>query len=221
MKTYLKLIAFISVFLLISCENEDDKTQIQQEDYFNLKVGNTWVYKNYTRKSNQELENNNILDSVIITDKFSFENKEFYVRETFKKYLTIHQTSLYQTDYLYINQHNHLISLAVHPEEENTLKEYVLHPGTDKELIFENEIIIGSNSYGKQIYQLENEKNIEIEGKSFLSSPFVGRLQPNDKITKELVTEYHYSKNIGLVKEIVPTVSGTTIFERHLISYKN
>ena len=75
MKTYLKLIAFISVFLLISCENEDDKTQIQQEDYFNLKVGNTWVYKNYTRKSNQELENNNILDSVIITDKFSFENK--------------------------------------------------------------------------------------------------------------------------------------------------
>ena len=221
MKTYLKLIAFISVFSLISCNNEDDKTQIQQEDYFNLKVGNTWIYKNYTRESNQELENNNILDSVIITDKFSFENKEFYVRETFKKYLTTNQTSFYQTDYLYIDKQSHLISLTVHPEEENTPKEYVLHPGTDKELIFENEIIIGSNSYGKQIFQLENEKNIEIEDKSYLSSPFVGRLQPNDKISKELVTEYHYSKNIGLVKEILPAISGTTVFERHLISYKN
>lgn len=221
MKTYLKFIAFIPLFSLIACDKEDDNTQIQQEDYFNIKVGNTWVYKNYTRQSNQELQVSNILDSVIITDKFSFENKEYFVRETFKKNLDTDHIYLFSKKYININEKGHLALLEDHPQEKNNQKEYVLHPGTDKEFVFENEIIIGDVSYGNVVWRLENNQNINIGENQYVTLPFIGRLQPNEIVDRELVAESHYVINIGLVKEVSPGISGGLVWERHLLSYKN
>ncbi|HLW42074.1 MAG TPA: hypothetical protein VKY82_06865 [Flavobacterium sp.] len=221
MKTYLKFIAFIPLFSLIACDKEDDNTQIQQEDYFNIKVGNTWVYKNYTRQSNQELQVSNILDSVIITDKFSFENKEYFVRETFKKNLDTDHIYLFSKKYININEKGHLALLEDHPLEKNNQKEYVLHPGTDKEFVFENEIIIGDVSYGNVVWRLENNQNINIGENQYVTLPFIGRLQPNEIVDRELVAESHYVINIGLVKEVSPGISGGLVWERHLLSYKN
>jgi len=221
MKNYLKITTVAAMLCLISCDKEDDTTKAEQEDLFNLKVGRNWVYKNYYGDSIQGMKFSNTLDSVVLTDKFNFENKNYFKRETFYKNLNIGSWEWRSVNYIYINSKGHLITFAKDPRENNDQKEHTIHPGTDKDFIHQNEVIFAGESYGTVVYKLENNQSINVEGKDYLSYPYIGRLQPNEKVKKELVAEFHYSKDIGLVKEVTPSLSGYSVFEKHLVSYKN
>jgi len=219
MKNYLKITTVATMLCLISCDKEDDSTKTEQEDLFNLKVGRNWVYKNYNGDSLQNIRFSNSFDSVVLTDKFTFENKNYFKRETFYKNLNIGSWQWKSMNYIYVNPKGHLIIIEKNPRENNNQKEYVVHPGKDKDFTHQDEIIIGGESYGTVVYKSENNQTINVEGKDYLSYPYIGRLQPNEKVKKELVTELHYVKNVGLVKEILPAISGSFIIEKRLVSY--
>ncbi len=220
MKNYLKITTVVAMLCLISCDKED-AIKAEQEDLFNLKVGRNWVYKNYTRDSLQNLKFSNSFDSVVLTDKFTFENKEFFKSERFYKNLNVGSWERRGVNYIYVNFKGHLISFVKDPRENNDQNEYTIHPGTDKDFTYEEEFIVGEKSYGTVVCKLENNQNINVEGKDYLSYPYIWRLQPNEKVKKELVSEYHYAEGIGMVKEVLAALSGDATWERHLVSYKD
>ncbi|KAA5533922.1 hypothetical protein [Paenimyroides baculatum] len=221
MKNYLKITAVVTMLCLISCDKEDDSTKTEQEDLFNLKVGRNWVYKNYNGDSLQNIRFSNSFDSVVLTDKFTFENKNYFKRETFYKNLNIGSWQWRSVNYIYVNPKGHLITFGKDPREDNDQKEHTIHPGVDKDFIHNEEVIFGGESYGTVVYKLEANRTINVEGTDYLSYPFVGRLQPNEKIPKERITEYHYAKGIGMVKEVLAAIYGDATWERHLVSYSN
>lgn len=221
MKNYLKITTVVALLCLISCDKEDDTTKAEQEDLFNLKVGRNWVYKNYYGDSIQGMKFSNTLDSVVLTDKFTFENKNYFKRETFYKNLSMDEWGLKEVRYIHVNSKGHLIMVEQDPREKNNQKENLLHCGTDKDLKYEYEIVLGGESLGTVVYKLEANRTINVEGKDYLSYPFVGRLQPNEKVPKELVSEYHYAKGVGMVKEVLAAINGDATWERHLVSYSN
>jgi len=192
---------------------------MEQENFFNLKVGRNWVYKNYNGDSIQGMKFSNTLDSVVLTDKFNFENKNYFKREIFYKNLNIGSWEWRSVNYIYINSKGHLITFAKDPRENNDQKEHTIHPGLDKDFIHNDEVIFGGESYGTVVYKLEANRTISVEGTDYLSYPFVGRLQPNEKVPKERVTEYHYAKGVGMVKEVLAAIYGDATWERHLVSY--
>lgn len=222
MKNYFKLLSLSSLCLLTACEKSDDQViQKDTADFFNLKVGNYWVYKNYAGDAIQNIEFSNSLDSVVITDKFTFDKKDYFKMETFYNKLNINDLIWKSANYFYINTKGYLIKVEEDPREKNNQKEYVMHPGVDKDFTFQQEIVLGGELYGIVNYKLENNKTINVEGKDYVSYPYIGRLPANEKIKKELVSEYHYTKGVGMVKEVLAAISGDVTFERHLVSYKN
>lgn len=222
MKNYLKILSLSTMCFMIAC-NKDDEQVIQEEtvNFFNLKTGNYWVYKNYDGDSIQNMKFSNTLDSVVLTDKFTFDKKDYFRKETFYKNVDANTWNMKSSNYIYVNSKGHLITVGKDPRESNNQKEYTTHPGADKDFSYQEEIIYRGESYGTVVYKLEDNQNINVEGKDYVSYPYIGRLPANDKVRKELVSEYHYTKGIGMVKEVLATISGDTTFERHLVSYKN
>lgn len=221
MKNYLKITTIAAMLCMISCDKEDNNAKTEQQDLFNLKVGRNWVYKNYIGDSLQNLKFSNSLDSVVLTDKFTFENKNYFKRETFYKNLNIDEWGLKEVRYIHVNSKGHLVIIEKDPRENNNQKEYVVHPGMDKDFTYEEEFFVAGESYGIIVYKSENNQNINVEGKDYLSYPYILSLQPNEKVKKELVSEYHYAEGIGMVKEVLAGLSGSGTFERHLVSYKD
>ena len=221
MKNYLKITTVLTMLCLISCDKEDDNAKKEQEDLFNLKVGRNWVYKNYTRDSLQNLKFSNSLDSVVLIDKFTFENKNYFKRETFYKNLNMDEWRLKEVKYIHVNSKGHLIMIEQDPRAKNNQKESIVHPGMDKDFTYEEEFFLGGEFLSNIVYKLEANRTISVEGTNYLSYPFVGRLQPNEKIPKERVTEYHYAKGVGMVKEVLVAIYGDATWERHLVSYSN
>lgn len=221
MKNYLKITTVVAMLCLISCDKEDDNTKIEQEDFFNLKVGRNWVYKNYNGDSLQNIRFSNSFDSVVLTDKFTFENKEYFKKDTFYKNLNMDEWGFKEVRYIHVNSKGHLIIFEQDPRENNDKKEHTIHPGVDKDFIHNDEVVFGGESYGTVVYKLEANRTISVEGTDYLSYPFVGRLQPNEKMPKERVTEYHYAKGVGMVKEVLAGIYGDATWERHLVSYKD
>ena len=221
MKNYLKITTIVAMLCLISCDKEDDNTKIEQEDFFNLKVSRNWVYKNYYGDTIQGIKFSNTLDSVVLTDKFIFENKNYFKRETFYKNLNMDEWRLKEVKYIHVNSKGHLIMIEQDPREKNNQKESIVHPGMNKDFTYEEEFFLGGEFLSNIVYKLEANRTVNVEGKDYLSYPFVARLQPNEKIPKERVTEYHYAKGIGMVKEVLVAVYGGGTWERHLVSYKD
>lgn len=222
MKNYLKILSLSTMCLLIAC-NKDDEQVIKEEtvNFFNLKTGNYWVYKNYDGDSIQNMKFSNTLDSVVLTDKFTFDKKDYFRKETFYKNVDANTWNSKSVYYISVNSKGHLITVGKDPRESNNQKEYTTHPGTDKDFSYQEEIIYGGESYGIVICKSENNQTINVEGKDYVSYPYIWRLQPNEKVKKELVSEFHYAKNVGLVKETTPMISGSFIIEKRLTSFKN
>ena len=221
MKNYLKITTIVAMLCLISCDKEDDTTKIEKEDFFNLKVSRNWVYKNYYGVTIQGVKFSNTLDSVVLTDKFTLENKNYFKRETFYKNLNMDEWRLKEVKYIHVNSKGHLIMIGKDPREDNNQKEYTIHSGTDKDFIRQEEFFVGGEFLGNIVYKLEDNRTINVEGKDYLSYPFIARLQPNEKVPKELVSEYHYAKGVGMVKEVLAAINGDATWERHLVSYSN
>lgn len=221
MKNYLKITTIAAMLCLISCDKEDDNTKIEKEDFFNLKVNRNWLYKNYNGDTTQGVKFSNTLDSVVLTDKFTFENKNYFKRETFYKNLNMDEWRLKEVKYIHVNSKGHLIMIEQDPREKNNQKESIVHPGMNKDFTHQEEFFVVGESYGIVVCKSENNQTINVEGKDYLSYPYIWRLQPNEKVPKELVSEYHYAEGIGMVKEVLAAISGDATWERHLVSYSN
>ena len=225
MKTNLLAVLAVSLFLT-SCSRSDDAIEetTQETPFFNLKVGNEWVYKTYNRADyTSEFKFNGEIDSVKIVGEASLNQR------TYAKVKHIERNTYYPNnpngnsyfEYWRVNEKGYLVSLSSayfdqgHTSDEY---EYIKHAGKDYSLTFHDN---GYNEYGSLIYKLYPETTLTIDDKSYKVYPFKGQFIPNeqnpDLIPK--IVERNYADGIGLVKHVSHSVRGTYNFEERLVSY--
>ncbi|SDE99407.1 hypothetical protein [Epilithonimonas hungarica] len=219
MKTNLMAVLALSIFLLSCSRSEDTIEETTQETpFFNLKVGNEWVYKTYDRQDfTSEFKFNGQIDTVKIISQETLKNKKYY------KITHSNRTQFYSDyiEYWRVNNAGHLVYLSsVNFDQGNSsdVNEYIKHPGKDYSLTFPDN---GYNEYGSLIYKLYPETTLTIDDKSYKVYPFKGQFTPNeqnpDLIPK--IVERNYTDGIGLVKHVSHSVRDTYNFEERLVSY--
>jgi len=219
MKTNFSAILAISFFLL-SCSRSEDPIEETTEatPFFNLNVGNEWVYKTYDRPDfNSDFKFNGQIDTLKIISEETSNNKKYYKithsnRNQFSNYI----------EYWRVNKNGYLVYLSsIDFDKGNTLdtNEAVKHPGKDYSLIYPDNNYI---EYGSLIYKLYPETTLTIDNQNYKVYPFKGQFTPNDQNPNLIpkVVERNYSEGIGLVKHVSHSVSGTYNFEDRLVSYK-
>ncbi|MDP9956504.1 hypothetical protein J2X97_002163 [Epilithonimonas hungarica] len=220
MKTNLMAILALSIFLLSCSRSEDTIEETTQETpFFNLKVGNEWVYKTYDRQDfTSELKFNGKIDTLKIVEEVSLNNKKYAkVRHSYKD--NPNQNQNYE--YWRLNNKGHLVSLSSYHFNQGTSSdnlEIVKHTGKDFDYSYTD---LTFSNYGNITYKLYPDTSISINNQAYTVSPYNGHFIPNAQnphlISK--VVENNYKEGLGLVKSVCHSVTGTYNFEEHLISY--
>lgn len=188
------------VIALSSCSNDDDKNK---EEFFNLKVGNEWVYKRYD-VDNQGIESTyegyNI-DTVKVVGKEIIDGNEYF-KLTHSNYLFDDE------ELLRVDENGYLVSSDG----------YVVHPGIDKDY---NEVRDVLNGNGVINYTLKEVTSIAVENKNYEVYPFSGYYTPNpgNLGTEGVAAIEAYSKGVGLVIRRYKYLAGMAYFEYRLVSY--
>ena len=188
------------VIALSSCSNDDDKNK---EEFFNLKVGNEWVYKSYTINGNQEKYSGRT-DTVKVVGIENIDGKEYFK-------LTGSDGLLDGEALLRIDESGHLI---------NSLGR-VLHPGTDSSFT-ETRPANSNYDFGTTTFTLKDKTTMAVEGENYEVSPYSGYFTPypdKDLPEGEGVVK-GYSPGIGFVIKKYRYISTATGFiEYRLVSY--
>lgn len=219
-----------ALFMLSSCSRSEDDMSEQtntETPFFNLKVGNEWVYKTYDREDfTSQLKPNGKVDSLKIVESVSLNNKTYAkVRhaERNMNYPTVPNDQNTYYEYWRVNAKGHLVSLnSYYFNQGDTAdsREAVKHAGRDYDYSFKD---LSFSEYGITIYKLYPQTNITVDGKSYNVSPYNGQFTPNsghnysDLFAK--LVENNYKEGVGLVKSVCHSVRGTYNFEKHLVSY--
>lgn len=196
-----KIIAFLAIgAMLVSCSNDDDN---QNEEFFNLAEGNFWVYKRYSASpENPAGVFINIIDTVRVEGQQIINGVSYYrITHSVTNSFNGHD------EFLRVNEKGHL----VRPNG------FVMHPGTDK--IYQHTQKNEGESWGTD-YQLEEVKNIIVEGKNYMVYPYVGYFTSTSPVPPGIGTFESYQKGLGLVVRHCRFVSSTAYFEDRLISYQ-
>lgn len=219
---FLAISAFL--FFTISCSRTDDVTeqQVQETSFFNLKVGNEWVYKTYDRADfNSELTANGEVDSIKIVSQVSLNGKNYYKVENINTQPPNHYPNrTVSYSYWRVNEKGHLVSLTSYNfNQGNTSEnfEWVKHPGKDASYTYRDPSM---DQFGNITYKLYPETTITLNNQSYKVSPYNGQFVPNSQnpnLVPKLI-ENNFSEGIGLVKSVCHSVSGTYNFEQHLVS---
>lgn len=186
------------VIALSSCSNDDDNNK---KEFFNLKVGNEWVYKKYNVNNAGVETYIGEIDTVKVVGIENIDGKDFY-RLTH----TNHQFMEYEL--LRENEMGYLVSST----------DYVVHPGTDKNYT-ESRTILNGN--GIVNYSLKDVMSINVDDVTYEVYPFSGYYTPSPGIggaEGEGVIEA-YAKGIGFVIRHYKYVAGAAYFEYRLVSY--
>ena len=220
MKT--NLFAVLAVFLfLTSCSRSEDTIEetIQETPFFNLKVGNEWIYKTYDRQDfTSELKFNGKIDTLKIVEEVSLNNKKYAkVRHSYKD--NPNQNQNYE--YWRLNNKGHLVSLSSYYFNQGTSSdnlEIVKHTGKDFDYSYTDPTF---SNYGSITYKLYPDTSISINNQAYTVSPYNGHFIPNAQNSNLIskVIENNYKEGLGLVKSVCHSVAGTYNFEEHLISY--
>lgn len=219
MKT--NLFAFLAVlFLLCSCtRTESIEEEITETSFFNLKVGNEWVYKTYDRQDfTSGLNFNGKIDTLKIVEEVNLNNKKYAkVRHSYKDNLS--QNENYE--YWRVNNKGHLVSLSSYYFNQGTSSdnlEIVKHAGKDFDYSYTDPTL---SNYGNITYKLYPETSITINNQTYIVSPYNGHFTPNSQNPNLIpkVVENNYKEGIGMIKSICHSVAGTYNFEEHLESY--
>ena len=230
MKFTLKLLLITVLLAAVSCRTEETQTlDIAEDPFFNLNVGNQWVYKTY---NNPDFTNpqsvatfTGRVDSVSIVSTTNIQGFKLAKQRT--KILfpnsNLHGKVIYR--YLRVNTKGHLVSYPVSDNLEITeTGGHVLHPGNDFNYTYNNPILDGPGSpvVGNVLYQLQSETNITVEGTNYTVLPYKGVFTPlsttNGLLPK--TQDISYKKGLGLVKEICHAVYGLDYLETRLVSSK-
>ena len=208
-----KSLLLILPFLLFSCNEEDDNVTTNQP-FFNINVGNKWVYKTYYNSydSPNQFTFSGIVDTVKIIGTENIQGFTFVKK--YSKKTNINDGSFVSETYSYlrINNLGHLVEIS-DINNYSTISEttgVVLHPGFDKNFTYSRVFSLPNGAYNAQevfgdiLFSVFNPLNISVEGNNYLVSPYKGVFTPSAN-HPELVsktTEYNYSKNIGLLKAV-------------------
>ena len=137
-----------ALFMLSSCSRSEDDMSEQtntETPFFNLKVGNEWVYKTYSRSDyNSDFKFYGKVDSIKIVETVSLNNKTYAkVRhaERNMNYPTVPNDQNTYYEYWRVNAKGHLVSLNSyyfnHGDTADN-REAVQHAGRDYDYSFKD-----------------------------------------------------------------------------------
>ena len=220
------MIAF--TFLMISCRSTDENTVITDPDdqFFNINVGNKWVYKTYENQDFTNLQSPSLfrgrVDSVSIVGTVNIAGLTFAKQRTKISYPNSNMNNTENFRYIRVNSKGHLIYIY-DPNDPNISETSgtVLHPGNDDKYTYSYDYMEGDQAILNLIYKLGTDKNIEVEGNSYSVKPYVADITPisnNPNLLKK-TQDICYKKGVGLVREICHSVHGKSYIETRLVSY--
>lgn len=221
MKT--NLFALLAVFLMLtSCSRSEDviNEETVETPFFNLKVGNEWVYKTYDRADyNSEFKFSGKIDTLKIINEVSLNNKKYFkVEHSYKE--NVNPDYMYY-EYWRVNDKGHLLGLDSYNFDQGNNSdnlERVKHPGKDLSYTYKDN---GYIEFGDLFFKIYPETTITINNQIYQVLPYNGQFTPNAQnpnIIPKLV-EYNYKEGVGLVKFVSHSVVGTYNFEDRLESY--
>ena len=213
---------------MISCRSTDEvQVPNQPEDqFFNIKVGNKWVYKTYENSDFTNPQSSSLfkgrVDSVSIVGTVNIAGLTFAKQRIKIIYPNSNMNNTESFRYLRVNSKGHLI--YIYNQNDPNISETsgtVLHPGTDSKYIYSYDYMEGNQVIVNLIYKLGTDKNIEVEGNSYSVKPYVADITPisNNPDLLKKTQDICYKKGVGLVREICHSVYGKSYIETRLVSY--
>jgi hypothetical protein len=213
--------------MIISCRSSEE-TPLEnpvQENFFNLNVGNKFVYKTY---ENPDFTNPKAvytftgrIDSVSIVGKVDYQGFTFAKERTKTIWSNSNMNNQESFKYLRVNSKGHLVALT---KLDNTpvteTSGSVIHPGTDFNFTFSRDYTEMNQVVGNLFYQLQKDKSIDVDGNAYLVSPYLGDFTPaasQPNLLKK-TQEISFKKGLGLVKEICHSLYGKNFLETRLVS---
>lgn len=212
---------------MISCRSTDE-TPVQVQEpapFFNINVGNKWVYKTY---ENNDFTNpqspttfKGRIDSVSIVGTVNIAGLTFAKQRTKIIDPNSNLNNRENFRYLRVNSKGHLVYIYnLNDPNITETSGHVLHPGIDKTFTYSYDFMEMNQIMGNLFYQINSEKNVQIEGNSYLVTPYLGAFTPssNQPNLIKKTQEISYKKGLGLVKEICHSLYGKNYLETRLVS---
>lgn len=224
----LKVLTLITCILLFSCNSDNDEIKNNPEEsaFFNISVGNKWVYKKYETNSNDptQLTFAGIVDTIKI---ISIENIQgFTFAKKSSKKVNINNNTIISNTYSYVRINNlgHLIEInnSNNLGSLNETSGLVLHPGTDFNYTYNYDVGRIPDVVGNVKFNLYNAINMNVENNIYSVLPYNGIFTPSTN-HPELISktvEMNYAKNIGLVKMVCHSVSTNYSWEERLVLHQ-
>jgi hypothetical protein len=218
-----------TVFLVLiaiaatSCSSNSDSEPEPLPDFFNLNVGNEWVYKKY-QNSYENLEDYTFtgeIDSVKVVAKVTIDGIEFSKIQHKIRTITGGGIMNPRYEYLRVDELGHLIGTlhgAFFYEDPTTANgsNYIRHPGDD--ITYQNTLVQESGTIFTSVFP---NTNIIVEGNNYTVSPLVLEYTSPEgtvpMINKSIAS--NYQRQIGLIKKTNAYVSGNLFWEDRLVSY--
>jgi len=220
MRTFSKLsfgLLFFAITALSSCSTNSNDQPEPVQAFFNLNVGNQWVYKQY-ENTNQEPDVYNFngkIDSVKVVSEVEINGIQ-YAKLSHKV-----NNSIPKYEYLRVDELGHLVgsnflySEGILPpaNDLNVLK----HPGNDT--AYQSTVV---KETGTTYLNVATDKDIDVEDNTYRVRPLVIQHKTPSEyppvITKTV--EINYKKQVGLVKKTNTYASDTPFYwEDRLVWY--
>lgn len=223
----LSFLLFAVCLGMLSCRTEDPLPERKEESFFNLNVGNKWVYKTYVNPDFTNPQSTSTfsgrIDSVSIVSIVNIQGLTFAKQRTKINFQNSNLNGNVNYQYLRVNAKGHLVSYpALDNIQVTETGGHVLHPGQDFTYTFNNPIsdAQGAPVIGNVLYKLQNEAVVNVEGNNYNVFPYKGEFTPvttaNGLLPK--TQDISYKKGLGLVKEICHSVYSKSFFETRLVS---
>lgn len=230
MKKLILLILTIAGFLFFnSCNKEDDHEVTDSinkgDSFFNLKVGNVWVYNRYTYivlddqgTIEQKFRGT---DTVKVVNKTKVGEKLYYEMSS-KRYNEDGRQFQIGTENYFVrtNSLGHLVGIngkLIHPGDDTNSENYFI----DEE---PSGFLFGKGTLTREMVGPISDT---INGQSYKMYYYKHTYKIDEHFAKDktdLVREYgdYYTKNVGMVKELCVAFSTSDVtYERHLVKYYN
>lgn len=227
----IQLLLFLTFSVLFfSCDSEETVEQ-SEPPFFNLNVGNKWVYKRYqnTNENPTQFTFSGIVDTVKIVGAETIQGFTFAKKSSKKVNVFNGMVQSETLSYVRVNNAGHLIEIPEYYSEPITESSgIVLHPGNDTNFVYNRDVsftngISGiTDVLGVISFHPLNLLDVTVEGVVYSVVPYNGVFTPSPN-HPELISktvEYNYAPAIGLVKSVEHTVSANSSWENRLISYE-
>lgn len=219
MKNYFIKICVLFLAASLVCCSDDDNSTTADGEFFNLNVGNRWVYKKY----NFEFDNPGVYtfsgqtDTVEIVEIVTVNGLSFSKLKHTKTFEN-NSNPIIEYEFLRVDESGHLRGIYTDTDENmnhfNEHDGFILHPGTDSEFQF-----IREEAWGTITYNLTEATDLSVENNNYNVLPYKGVFIPSSSEFVSKTVEYNYQKQIGLVKRVCHSVGNNYSWEDRLVSY--